>query len=229
MFRYSRAYDLSLSVTKWGQSSGDGADKQEEVKRQKRCASVVCAVFFSCVYSLIPFHTCYSELMRAAREAAREASAAAAAAAAAAASVAASAAEIALDVSGISGGGRTEGNKGRSGSGAGDGLGREERKRKREATGSTGMRSEGGVGHVKKEDAGAGLGMGDGGSDDDVKVIARGGEAAYNTSHQRGGTDEVELRFVDLSEEKAAALDAQVTCFKKYHTRRAMSHEYRAP
>jgi hypothetical protein len=35
-FRYSRAYDLSLSVTKWGQSSGDGADKQEEVKRQKR-------------------------------------------------------------------------------------------------------------------------------------------------------------------------------------------------
>ena len=219
---------MSLSVTKWGQSSGDGADKQEEVKRQKRCASVLCAVFVTGVYSLIPFHTCCSELMRAAREAAREASAAAAAAAAAAL-VAAAAAEIALDVSGISGGGRTEGNKGRSGSGAGDGLGREERKRKRDATGSTGMRSEGGVGHVKKEDAGAGLGMGDGGSDDDVKVIARGGEAASNTSHQRGGTDEVELRFVDLSEEKAAALDAQVTCFKKYHTRRAMSHEYSAP
>lgn len=39
---------MSLSVTKWGQSCGDGADKQEEVKRQKRCdAETVPSPFFS--------------------------------------------------------------------------------------------------------------------------------------------------------------------------------------
>jgi hypothetical protein len=32
---------VSLSVTKWGQSSGDGADKQEEIKRQKRYAALL--------------------------------------------------------------------------------------------------------------------------------------------------------------------------------------------
>jgi hypothetical protein len=73
------------------------------------------------------------------------------------------------------------------------------------------MRSEGGVGHSKKEDAAAGVGTGDAGSDDDVKLGARGGDAA--SSNHRGGSDDVELRFVDLSEEKAAALDAQVTFY----------------
>jgi hypothetical protein len=143
--------------------------------------------------------------MRAAREAAREASAAVAA------SVAAAAAEAASENTVSSGAAKSEGSKGRSGTG--DGSGREERKRKRDpTTSSSGMRSEGGVGHLKKEDAGSGVGTGDAGSDDELRVGARGGEAT--SSNHRGVTDDVDLRFVDLSEEKAAALDAQVTFSK---------------
>lgn len=180
---YSRAYDVSLSVTKWGQSSGDGADKQEEIKRQKR------------------------ELMRAAREAAREASAAAAAAA----SVAAAAAEAAADNTVGQGVVRTEGNKGRATGGVGDGLVRDERKRKRDAAGISVVRMDGGVGQLKREDAFAGAGTADAGSDDELKVVARVGESATTVFHQRGGagTDDVDVRFIDLPEEKAAVLDAQ--------------------
>jgi hypothetical protein len=152
--------------------------------------------------------------MRAAREAARELSAAAAAAAVA--SVATAAAESCVDNTSALGSGKTEGNKGRSGIvGSGDGMGRDERKRKREATCSSVTRADGGSAAVKREDASTGLGGGgscDAGSDDEVKFGMRGSEAASNFSHQRGsGNDDADVRFVDLSEEKAAALDAQVT------------------
>ncbi len=147
--------------------------------------------------------------MRAAREAAREASAAAAATAAA--SVAASAAEAVADNSAVTAVAKTEGIKGRSGVGFGDGLGRDERKRKREAAGSSGIRFEAGAGHLKREDVGAEVVAADAGSDDEVKAAARGGEVASIVSHQRGGGhDDADVRFVGLSEEKAAGLDAQV-------------------
>jgi hypothetical protein len=203
LIRYSRAYDMSLSVTKWGQSCGDGADKQEEVKRQKRCDAELC-LLLSFLLTFI-----FRELMRAAREAAREASAAAAAAEAA--SVAAAAAEAAVDNSGATGSIKTEGIKGRSAQLGGDGLGRDDRKRKRDSTGSTGMRAEGGGGQAKKEDACVGVGTVDAGSDEDVRVGAR--DASSNLSHQRAGgiVEDADVRFADLSEEKAAALDAQVT------------------
>lgn len=151
----------------------------------------------------------FRELMRAAREAAREASAAAAAAEAAL--VAAATAEAAVDNSGATGISKTEGIKGRSAQLGGDGLGRDDRKRKRDSTGSTGMRAEGGGGQAKKEDTFVGVGAVDAGSDEDVRVGAR--DASSNLSHQRAGgvVEDADVRFADLSEEKAAALDAQVT------------------
>jgi hypothetical protein len=157
--------------------------------------------------------------MRAAREAAREASAAAAAAAAAA-SVAAASAEAAADNTVGQGVVRTEVNKGRATGGVGDGLVRDERKRKRDAAGISVVRMDGGVGQPKREDAFAGAGTADAGSDDELKVVARVGESATTVFHQRGaaGTDDVDVRFIDLPEEKAAVLDAQVSYYSVFCT-----------
>jgi hypothetical protein len=65
---------------------------------------------------------------------------------------------------------------------------------------------------MKREDVGAEVVAADAGSDDEVKAAARGGEVASTVSHQRGGGghDDADVRFVGLSEEKAAGLDAQV-------------------
>lgn len=153
--------------------------------------------------------------MRAAREAAREASAAAAAAAATAASVAAAATEAAADNTVGQGVARTEGNKGRTTGGVGDGLVRDERKRKRDTAGISVIRMDAVVGQLKREDSCAGVGTADAASDDELKVVARVGEAATTVFHQRGaaGTDDADVRFVDLPEEKAAVLDAQVSYY----------------
>ena len=54
VLRYSRAYDLALSVAKWAQSSGDGVDQQEEVKRQKRCVPKPATFSLPLLFSLLP-------------------------------------------------------------------------------------------------------------------------------------------------------------------------------